>query len=204
MKIHIIDYGMGNLGSVKMAVRHLGFEAKICKSPKALEKADKIILPGVGSFSEAMEELKKNAWVSSIREQVIEKRKPLLGICLGMQLLASYGEEGRKTFGLNLIKGKVTHLSNLGCTEKIPHVGWNDTHMKNKSKLFSNIGSGNDFFYIHSYAFEAENPVNISSVVFYEKEITASIENQNIFGTQFHPEKSSKVGLKLLRNFLEL
>ena len=203
MKVQIIDYGMGNLGSVKTAVGLLGFNADIISRSNSIESADKIILPGVGSFSNAMAELIDGNWIDAIREQVINKQKPILGICLGMQLLASKGDEGGITDGLNLISGEVKHLRDLGCKERVPHVGWNDTHIKNTSTLFLNIPSGNDFFYVHSYGFSPENSSHVSSVVYYGQEIVASVERNNVFGTQFHPEKSSKAGLQLLKNFLD-
>ena len=203
MKVQIIDYGMGNLGSVKTAVGLLGFNADIISIPNSIESADKIILPGVGSFNDAMSELRGGNWIEAINEHVIGRQKPILGICLGMQLLANYGEEGGITKGLNLISGVVKHLRDLGCRERVPHVGWNDTHLKNNSSLFSTISSGNDFFYVHSYGFLADNPGNVSSVVNYGQEIVASVESNNVFGTQFHPEKSSKAGLQLLKNFLD-
>ena len=203
MKVQIIDYGMGNLGSVKTAVGLLGFNADIISIPNSIESADKIILPGVGSFNDAMSELREGNWIEAINAHVIDRQKPILGICLGMQLLANYGEEGGITKGLNLISGVVKHLRDLGCRERVPHVGWNDTHLKNNSSLFSTISSGNDFFYVHSYGFLADNPSHVSSVVNYGQEIVASVENNNVFGTQFHPEKSSKAGLQVLKNFLD-
>ena len=203
MKVQLIDYGMGNLGSVKTAVGLLGFNADIVSMPKYIESADKLILPGVGSFNDAMVELKDHGWIDAIEEHVIVKQKPILGICLGMQLLASHGEEGGTTEGLNLIPGVVKHLRDLGCGERIPHVGWNDTYVKNNSSLFFKIPSGNDFFYVHSYGFLPANSIHVSSVVNYDQEIVASVESNNVFGTQFHPEKSSKAGLQLLKNFLD-
>ena len=204
MKVLIIDYGMGNLGSVKTAVKVLGFKADIVNAPQLIKGADKIILPGVGSFSDAMSELKNNNWFDPLSEHVFNEQKPILGICLGMQLLATTGQEGGQTEGLDFIPGQVSHLTKLGCEKPIPHVGWNDTHVKNKSILFKGIESGNDFFYVHSYGFLPSNPSAISSIVNYDGEIVASIEKDNVFGTQFHPEKSSKAGLKLLKNFLDL
>jgi glutamine amidotransferase len=204
MKLVVVDYGMGNLGSVRTAVQVLGHDASIISSPKDLILADKIILPGVGNFNDAVSSLRSNNWFDPLKENVVNLQKPILGICLGMQLLASYGQEGGNTEGLDLISGEVKHLSKLGIKRPVPHVGWNDTHAKNNSVLFSSIGSGHDFFYVHSYYFSPTNTENISSVVHYEKEVVASVEKSNIFGTQFHPEKSSKVGLKLLKNFLEI
>ena len=203
MKVQVIDYGMGNLGSVVSAVGLLGCDAEIVSLHNNIQFADKIILPGVGNFKNAMHELQKNNWIEEIKEHVMNKKKPILGICLGMQLLATMGDEGGITEGLGFIPGEVKHLRNLGCKERIPHVGWNDTHIKDDSFLFGGVNSGNDFFYVHSYAFQAFNANHVSSIVNYGEKIVASVEHENVFGTQFHPEKSSKAGLKLLKNFLE-
>ena len=204
MKVQVIDFGMGNLGSIVSAIGLLGLDAEIVSLHNNVQFADKIILPGVGNFTNAMHELQKNHWIDAINEHVMDKKKPILGICLGMQLLATIGEEGGITEGLGFIPGEVKHLRNLGCKERIPHVGWNDTHAEDDSFLFRGVHSGNDFFFVHSYAFQAFNADHVSSNVNYGIEVVASVERENVFGTQFHPEKSSKAGLKLLKNFLEL
>ena len=132
------------------------------------------------------------------------KKRPILGICLGMQLFADRGFEGEETEGLSLIPGEVKHLNDIGCNGKVPHIGWNDVKVKKHDDLFNGISSENDFYFVHSYAFIPLNEDNVLSTVFYEKEIVAAIMSQNIYGTQFHPEKSSFAGQKLLKNFLEL
>ena len=204
MQTIIVNYGMGNLGSVLTAIRNLGRQAEITKDPSDLEKADKVILPGVGSFNDAMQELRSKGWVEALKTHAKIKKRPILGICLGMQLFADLGFEGEETKGLSLIPGKVKHLNDIGCQGKVPHIGWNDVKVKKQSDLFNGISSGNDFYFVHSYAFVPVNEDNVLSTVFYEKEIVASIMSQNIYGTQFHPEKSSFAGQKLLKNFLEL
>ena len=153
MKISIINYGMGNLGSVITAITNLGFKAEICNSPSNLDEADKIILPGVGSFSDAMKCLKEENWLPVINNHVADKERPLLGICLGMQLLAEYGTEGGEVKGLGYIPGNVKHLEKLGCKQRIPHVGWNNVNIVEESMLYNGISSGHDFYFVHSYAF---------------------------------------------------
>ena len=204
MKLGVINYGMGNLGSVITAIKNLGFQADMCVSPLDLKDMDKIILPGVGSFFDAMKELERKNWVPAIKKHVSMKERPLLGICLGMQLLASTGNEGGKVVGLDLIPGEVKHLADLGCQERVPHIGWNEIQLKKESVIFNGIFSGHDFYFVHSYAFMPSDAQHISATVSYSNEVVASVENKNVFGTQFHPEKSSKAGLRILQNFLDL
>ncbi len=204
MKLGVINYGMGNLGSVITAIKNLGFQADMCVSPLDLKDMDKIILPGVGSFFDAMKELERKNWVPAINEHVSIKERPLLGICLGMQLLASIGNEGGKVVGLGLIPGEVKHLADLGCQERVPHIGWNEIQLKKESVIFNGIFSGHDFYFVHSYAFMPSDAQHISATVSYSNDVVASVENKNVFGTQFHPEKSSKAGLRILQNFLDL
>ena len=204
MKLGVINYGMGNLGSVITAIKNLGFQADMCVSPLDLKDMDKIILPGVGSFFDAMKELERKNWVPAIKKHVSMKERPLLGICLGMQLLASIGNEGGKVVGLDLIPGEVKHLADLGCQERVPHIGWNEIQLKKESVIFDGIFSGHDFYFVHSYAFMPSDAQHISATVSYSNDVVASVENKNVFGTQFHPEKSSKAGLRILQNFLDL
>lgn len=203
MTLAIIDYGMGNLGSVRRACTELGTEVILASDPKELDIADQVILPGVGNFFEGMARLRSAGWIEAIQQQVVENQKPLLGICLGMQLLASYGEEGGLMAGLGLIPGYVRRLDQLGCSLRIPHVGWNDINLKKPNFLLENIPNGTDFYFVHSYAFEAVETRHISASINYGTEITAAISNGHIFGVQFHPEKSSKAGRRLLKNFLD-
>lgn len=203
MKLAIVNYGMGNLGSVIRTLESLGADTFIIDSPKELQKADRIILPGVGGFSEGMSRLRENGWVDCIRDAVLINKKPLLGICLGLQLLANKGEEGGDVNGLSLISGKVIKLDRLGCGERIPHIGWNDIQNKKKCPLFVGIKDGTDFYFVHSYAFQAAKSDIVSATVNYGVEIPAAISSNHVFGVQFHPEKSSHAGRQLLKNFLE-
>ena len=202
MKLGVINYGMGNLGSVITAIKNLGFQADMCVSPLDLKDMDKIILPGVGSFFDAMKELEGKNWVSAINEHVSMKERPLLGICLGMQLLASIGNEGGRVVGLDLIPGEVKHLADLGCEERVPHIGWNEIQLKKESVIFNGIFSGHDFYFVHSYYASAESKEDISSTTTYDIDFTSSVIKDNIFACQFHPEKSSKYGLQLISNFI--
>lgn len=202
MKVAIINYGMGNLGSVFKAFEDLGAEIFIAEHPDMLYQPDRVILPGVGSFTEGMERLKEHNWDEIIRD-VVSKGKPVLGICLGMQMLASIGEEGGESKGLNLIPGRVVRLDKSGCTLKIPHVGWNEVNFKKQDQIFNHIQDHSDFYFVHSYSFVTENSNDLIATASYGMDVAAVIKKNNIIGCQFHPEKSSKAGRQLLKNFLE-
>lgn len=203
MKVAIVNYGMGNLGSVRRALEDLGVDTFIAEQPLALFEANRIVLPGVGAFTEGMARLQELGWVAAMQRLVRTERRPLLGICLGMQMLASTGEEGGNTAGLDLIAGRVRRLNELGCSLRIPHVGWNDVAFSEGDPLFAHVPQHSDFYFVHSYAFEATQPENVSASTTYGTTFAAAVRHENVFGTQFHPEKSSKVGRQLLRNFLE-
>lgn len=201
-KIAIINYGMGNLRSVENAVKRLNFDPKIISVPKELDNYDKIILPGVGSFKKAMKLLKENNWINSININVKERKKYLFGICLGMQLLASESEEFGNTKGLELIKGKIKFLGNLGCKLKIPQIGWNSIFIKKEHKFLKGVKNNMDFYFVNSYAFVPEEKSFEIAKTNYDIDFCSIISKGNIFGAQFHPEKSSKAGRKILENFL--
>ena len=211
MKIGIIDYGVGNLGSVARALEELGATPLLLDKACDAHQADKLILPGVGNFSDCAYRLKTQGWSAALRDEVIAKEKPILGICLGMQLLASESTEGTEFTdtppiqGLNLIPGKVKNLRDLGCELRIPHVGWNSINIQiSTHQMFNGIPSNTDFYFVHSYAFVPDDIMNVIATVNYGLPVTSAIHYKNIWGTQFHPEKSSRAGFKLLRNFLEL
>lgn len=203
MKIAVINYGMGNLASVRRVFEDLGAEVAIANHPSALYDSNRIVLPGVGAFAEGMEYLTRSGWDSVLREVVIQQRKPLLGICLGMQMLATSGHEGGETKGLGFIPGRVQRLDTLGCNMRIPHVGWNDVNYSKDDILFEGIPNFSDFYFVHSFAFAPENQDHLIATTFYDKAFTAVVRNGNIFGCQFHPEKSSKAGRQLLKNFMD-
>jgi len=207
MKIAIIDSGIGNLGSVRRALDELGAMPLIASTPADLDPAHRIILPGVGSFTDGMASLHDGGWVDALHHQVHTRGKDLLGICLGMHLLASRGEEGAGkgyTPGLDLIPGDIMRLDKLGCQFRIPHVGWNEVKSATPSPLFTGIADGTDFYFVHSYAFTPADPANILLTCDYDVEFTAAIGRNRVWGTQFHPEKSSKAGIQVLKNFLEM
>jgi glutamine amidotransferase len=194
---------MGNLGSVRRAFKEVGADPVIAEKPEELQAADRIILPGVGNFADGMGNLTEGGWVEELREHT-KRGKPLLGICLGMQLLAEYGTEGGGCAGLGLISGEVQKIDTQDSNLRIPHSGWNNIKLIGKSEgLFKGIPSETDFYFVHSFVFQPSKPENILATVNYGVPLTAAISSGSIFGTQFHPEKSSKSGLRVLRNFLE-
>jgi glutamine amidotransferase len=203
VKVAIVNYGMGNLGSVRRALEELGVEAYIAEHPLALFDANRIVLPGVGAFTEGMARLRQGGWVDALQRLVHVEHKALLGICLGMQMLASAGEEGGDVPGLGLIEGRVRRLDVLGCTLRIPHVGWNDVSHKQDEPLLAHIPNGSDFYFVHSYAIEAGNAGQVIGTTSYGVEIVAAVREGQVLGTQFHPEKSSRAGRQLLQNFLD-
>ena len=209
MRVGIIDYGVGNLGSVARAFEELRTTTVLIDRPADLHGADCLILPGVGNFSDCAGILNKNSWIQAIREEVVGFEKPLLGICLGMQLLGDTSAEGRDghsepTKGLGLIPGKVEHLRTLGCDQRVPHVGWNSiTASTPESHLFVGIPPSTDFYFVHSYVFVADRPEDVVAVVHHGIDVTAAVQRGRVWGTQFHPEKSSKAGFRLLKNFIE-
>lgn len=202
MKVAIIDYGMGNLGSVARALEELGADPFIAEQPSALSSAERLILPGVGAFGEAMSRLNGGGWTTAIKEEVAAG-KPLLGICLGMQLLASSSTENGTNEGLNLVPGHVQRLDVLGCRERIPHVGWNGAWLTPRAAtLFDAIPDRTDFYFVHSFAMRAEHEEDVLATVEYGVPLVAAVARGHVFGTQFHPEKSSKAGFRILKNFL--
>ena len=204
-KVLIIDYGMGNLWSVLNAFHYLGIDAILVNEPKKILEADFIVLPGVGSFRKAMITLKKLRFDEAIYEAVNIKHSKILGICLGMQLLGSYGSEDGETSGLGLINNRVDQftLAELGIN-KIPHVGFNTVHFCQNTGLFKDIPDQADFYFIHSYRMLIDKFEGNYASCRYGVEFLAAFEMNNICGTQFHPEKSQTNGLILLKNFLEI
>ncbi len=205
MKTAIVDYGTGNLGSVRRALTELGGNPFVASCPDELDLATKIVLPGVGSFADGMASLRKGGWEEAIKRQVHDRQKFLLGICLGMQLLATQGEEGLEegnTNGLDLIPGGIIRLDKLGCQMRIPHVGWNDIKTLQPGPLFADIPNETDFYFVHSYSFKPEDEAHVLATCNYGTDLVASLGRGRVMGTQFHPEKSSGAGKQLLKNFL--
>lgn len=203
--IAIINYRMGNLRSVKNALEMNNAEAFIANRPEDLGNADKIILPGVGAFADGMVNLQSAGWTDALNMEVKEKGKLFLGICLGMQLLATFGTEHGKNEGLNFVAGKSDLIKSNGNEFlRIPHIGWNDVEFKPDSRLFAGMKSPQAFYFVHSFVLEPENRNLITGICNYGDDFVAGIETENIFAVQFHPEKSHKSGLTLLKNFAEL
>ena len=204
MKVAIVNYGMGNLGSVRRAFEDLGANPFVAGHPAALFEAQRIVLPGVGAFPDAMARLDADGWTEALNRLVREEKRPLLGICLGMQLLAERGTEVKDVAGLGFVHGTIRRLDELGCRERIPHVGWNELELVVEDPLFAHIPQRSDFYFVHSYAFDAGGKQATTGITDYGVRIVATVREGNVWGTQFHPEKSSKAGRQVLRNFLEV
>jgi glutamine amidotransferase len=200
-RIAIIDYGMGNLQSVRNALERVGCEVQITSELATLRSADALVLPGVGAFGEAMINLQQRKLVDPVRSLVLEEGKPLLGICLGMQLLADSSEERGTNRGLSLIPGHVKEIPVSGRL-RLPHIGWNGVSVRKRDPLFGDIEEQGAFYFVHSYCFECE-PEHIAGVTDYGSDVTAAVQKERIFGVQFHPERSQRKGLRLLRNFVD-
>lgn len=200
--IAIIDYDAGNIKSVEKAMTYLGQEALITREHDTLLHADKVILPGVGAFGDAMEKLREYGLVSVI-EQIVSKDTPFLGICLGLQLLFEESEETPGVAGLGLLPGRIERIPDCPGL-KIPHMGWNSIEIRPDSRLFQNVPNQSYVYFVHSYYLRAKNPEDVVATTEYSTQIHASVEHNHIFACQFHPEKSSTVGLQILKNFIEL
>lgn len=200
--IAIIDYDAGNLRSVEKALASLGEETVITRNFKEILNADKVILPGVGSFGDAMAQLKKYE-LDKVVHEVAEKKTPFLGICLGLQLLFESSEETPGVEGLHLLDGHILRIPEEEGL-KIPHIGWNSLDFPNKGRLFEGIAEQSYVYFVHSYYLKAAEESIVTATTEYGTHIHASVEKENIFACQFHPEKSSTVGLQILKNFAKL
>lgn len=203
--IVVVDYRMGNLNSIINMLKKIGVSGIISSNPKDIENADKLILPGVGAFDAGMTNIRELNLLPIIINQVMNNKTPILGICLGMQLLTCKSEEGSQP-GLGLIEGETILFDcNLQKQKfKIPHMGWNSVNIKRPNPLFKHSGEELCFYFVHSYHVVCQNKDNIVTTTDYGGEFVSSIQKNNIFGTQFHPEKSHKYGLQVLKNFVEL
>ncbi|MBU1853406.1 MAG: imidazole glycerol phosphate synthase subunit HisH [Candidatus Omnitrophica bacterium] len=203
--ITIVDYGMGNLRSVQKAFELYYSKVRISSIPEDILSSDKVVLPGVGAFSRAMEELKKRSLVDPIAE-IVKKGKPFLGICLGLQLLFEESEEGGRVAGLNILKGKVRRFKDLNGL-KIPHMGWNKvrtTHYARRTTILNNIADGSYMYFVHSYYVEPEDKNIAVCRTDYGLSFTSGIQRDNIYAFQFHPEKSQCLGLRIIKNFVDM
>lgn len=203
MSIMIVDYGMGNLTSVHRAFEEAGAAVFISDQPSDIAEAGSLVLPGVGSFSQGMESLKQSGFAEAIIKATTEDKLPLLGICLGMQLLAERGDEGGEHEGLGLIPGSINKMEpSFG--ERLPHIGWNEVNLNtNNHPMFAGIPDSTDFYFVHSYHFVCPEEFAIAKTP-YAGTITSAVARDHIWGMQCHPEKSSKPGLKLLENFVNI
>ena len=208
MKVTIVDYKSGNISSV---INSFGEVAKdkvnleVTSDLNKIESSDKIVLPGQGSFKSCVDALNKiNGLVDTLNESAINKKKPLLGICVGFQMFADIGYEETKTKGLGWISGKVLKIDNQNGKYKLPHIGWNQISIVKKSKIFKDVENNSHMYFVHSFEFIPKDKNVISATTDYSSNIVCAIDKENIFGTQFHPEKSDKIGLQIINNFINL
>ena len=208
MNVTIVDYQSGNISSVINSFNEVAkgkVNLEVTSDIKKIESSDKIVLPGQGSFKSCVDSLNSiSGLVETLKEFAIINNKPLLGICVGLQMFADVGYEEAETKGLGWIPGKVSKIDNQNGKFKLPHIGWNEIEIKKESKIFKDIKNKSHMYFVHSYEFIPEDKSVISSTTDYSSKIVCSIEKDNLFGTQFHPEKSDKKGLKIIENFIKL
>jgi len=208
MNVTIVDYNSGNIRSVINSFKEVAKDKvniKVTSDLNDIKSSDKVVLPGQGSFKSCVEALNKiNGLVDNLNEFTISNKKPLLGICVGLQMFADVGYEETETKGLGWISGKVSKIDNQNGKYKLPHIGWNQINIVKHSKIFKGIENNSHMYFVHSYEFVPQNKNVISATTDYSSNIVCSIEKENIFGTQFHPEKSDKMGLRILENFITL
>jgi len=208
MNVTIVDYKSGNISSVinsfKEVAKNKG-NIEVTSDLNKIQSSDKVVLPGQGSFKNCIDALNEiNGLTDALNEFVINKKKPVLGICVGLQMFADIGYEETKTNGLGWISGNVSKINNQKGKYKLPHIGWNQIEIVKDSKIFKDIENKSHMYFVHSYEFIPEDKNVISATTKYSSDIVCSVEKENIFGTQFHPEKSDKLGLKMIDNFLKL
>ena len=208
MNVTIVDYQSGNISSVINSFKEVSkgkVNLEVTSDIKKIKTSDKIVLPGQGSFKSCADSLNSiKGLVDELKEFAINKNKPLVGICVGLQMFADIGFEEKETKGLGWISGKVSKINNQNGKFKLPHIGWNEINIIKDSKIFKNIKNNSHMYFVHSYEFVPEDKSVISATTDYSSNIVCSVEKENIFGTQFHPEKSDKTGLNLIQNFLNL
>ena len=208
MNVTIVDYNSGNISSVINSFKEVAknkVNIKVTSDLNKIKLSDKIVLPGQGSFKSCIDALNNiDGLVDALNEFVKINKKPLLGICVGLQMFADIGHEEAETKGLGWISGKVSKIDNQNGKYKLPHIGWNQINIVKDSKIFKNIENNSHMYFVHSYEFVPEDKNFISATTDYSSNIVCSVEKENIFGTQFHPEKSDKIGLKIINNFISL
>jgi len=208
MNVAIVDYNSGNIRSVINSFSEVArdkVKIEITSDLNKIKSSDKVVLPGQGSFKSCIDALKSiNGLVDTLNEFAINNKRPLLGICVGLQMFASIGYEETETKGLGWISGKVSKINNQNNKYKLPHIGWNQINIVKESKIFKNIENNSHMYFVHSYEFVPKDKTVILATTDYSSSIVCSVEKENIFGTQFHPEKSDKIGLKIIDNFINL
>ena len=208
MNVTIVDYNSGNISSVINSFKEVAKDKvniEVTSDLKKIKSSDKVVLPGQGSFKSCIDSLNSiNGLVDTLNEFAINNKKPLLGICVGLQMFADIGYEETETKGLSWISGKVSKIDNQNGKYKLPHIGWNQIKIVKESKIFKDIENKSHMYFVHSYEFIPKDKNVISTTTDYSSNIVCSIEKENIFGTQFHPEKSDKIGLKIIDNFIKL
>jgi len=200
--IGIVDYGMGNLLSVFNAFEYLGADVKICSKPEDLANVDRIVIPGVGAFKDCMNKLHSENFVVALNKEVIINKKPTLGICLGMQVMAKVSYEGGEFIGLGWFDAEVVRLHPGDSLLRVPNIGWNEIEYREGFSLFEGVPQKADLYLVHSYYMHCNNPSQVVATYDYTYPVTAAISKDNIFATQFHPEKSQDYGLRILENFI--
>ena len=208
MNVIIVDYNSGNVSSVVNSFEEVAkskVNIEVTSDLSKIKFSDKVVLPGQGSFKSCIDALNNiNGLVDTLNEFVIINKKPLLGICVGLQMFADIGYEEIETKGLGWISGKVSKIDNQNGKFKLPHIGWNEINILKHSKIFKNIENNSHMYFVHSYEFVPEDKNVITATTDYSSNIVCSVEEENIFGTQFHPEKSDKIGLKIIENFIKI
>jgi glutamine amidotransferase len=208
MNVTIVDYNSGNISSVINSFSEVANDKvnlEVTSDLNKIKSSDKVVLPGQGSFKSCVDALNNiNGLVDTLNEFAINDKKPLLGICVGLQMFANIGYEETETKGLGWIPGKVSKIDNQNGKYKLPHIGWNEINIVKESKIFKDIENNSHMYFVHSYEFIPEDESVISATTDYSSNIVCSVEKENIFGTQFHPEKSDKTGLKIINNFINL
>ena len=208
MNVTIVDYNSGNISSVINSFKEVAKDKvniKVTSDLNKIKTSDKLVLPGQGSFKSCVDALNKiNGLTETLKEFVMINKKPLLGICVGLQMFADIGYEETETKGLGWISGKVSKIDNQNGKYKLPHIGWNQINIVKDSKIFQNINNNSHMYFVHSYEFIPNDKNVISAITDYSSNIVCSVEKENIFGTQFHPEKSDIIGLQLINNFVDL
>ncbi len=208
MKVTIVDYNSGNISSVINSFKEVAkgkVKIEITSDLNKIKSSDKIVLPGQGSFKSCVDAINNiNGLVDGLNEFAINKKKPLLGICVGLQMFSDIGYEETETKGLGWISGKVSRIDNKNGNYKLPHIGWNQISIVKESKIFKDIDNNSHMYFVHSYEFIPKDKTVISATTDYSSNVVCAVDKENIFGTQFHPEKSDKIGLKIIDNFINL